>query len=64
MDDRKKKIIIISVIAGLFVGAFLIYSGWHNTLTQEQVEKCRVLAKQIGEKYSYSWCWEIMKPYS
>ena len=61
--DNKSKIIIVSIVFGLLTGAFLIYSGWHNTLTQDQIEKCRMLAVNKGIKYSYSWCWELMKPY-
>ena len=61
MEDKNKKILIICFVAGLLFGTFLIISGYKKPLTQEQIEKCKIIFELKNEVYSYNKCYSLFK---
>ena len=60
-NNKKTKIIIIGVIAGILFGIGGIIMTQVVKLSREEIQQCRLLAEMQRTKYSYTWCWKVLK---
>ena len=43
----------------MIFGAFLIISGYKKPLTEEQIEKCKIIFELKNEAYGYNKCYKL-----